>query len=77
MVPWRGCLTDFKLDILTIIKHELRANVVVPPVERLWSIRAFFLYPRETLPSAAWLEYDNFKTVFKFIDKPVFMFTLP
>lgn len=77
--PWRSLLTDFKLDISTTIKREPRAYVLVSPVERHWSIRVFSLFPRETLPSAACIDsrYDNFKTKFKFIDKHLFMFTLP
>lgn len=33
----------------------------------------FSLFPRETLPSAACIEYDNFKSEFKFIDERLFM----
>lgn len=51
--------------------------MLVPPMERRWSIRVFALFPRETLPSAACAEYDNFKTKFKFIDQHLFMFILP
>lgn len=37
--PLRSLQKDFKLDISTKIKRELRADVLVPPVERHWSIR--------------------------------------